>query len=196
MKKLSISLLFLASISLFGGCKNKKNNVTPTEQYIQVKVTDLSLMEDDTYQINTEIIKSGTIVFYSSADESVATVSDSGLITAVKKGETTITVRGGKDTYTIFLEVTPYQAKDSLQIMLDKESFTLAVGDEYTLPLQVKLGNVVINDAQLSFNIEQAGIISINGLVITAQSAGTTKCIATATYQQESVSKIFTVVVY
>ena len=194
MKKLLLTLLL---VPFLFGCKGKEtSSVVPSEQYINVQVEELTLMEDDTYQIETEIIKAGTIVFYSSMDESVATVSDTGLVTAVKEGTTDIVVRGGKDTFNIYIEVLPYQAKDSLQIVLQKESFTLAVGDEYLLPLEVKIGNEVINNAELSFEISDAAVASINGLTVTALNIGTTNCLVTARYGQEEVSKGFSIVVY
>ena len=193
MKKAFLSLLLVPF--LLAGC-SKSSKTSSTEQYIQVDVVELTLMEDDTYQIETNIVKKGTIVFYSSANESIATVSDEGLITAIKAGETTITIRGGKDSYNIFLTVNPFQAHDSLQIVMEKESYTLAVSDEYVLPLQVKKGNEVINDASLDFTIEKPSIISINGLTVTALNAGTTKCVVTASYQEEVVSKGFSITVY
>ena len=194
MKKIFLALLVMPF--LLGCQNNQQNSSAPAEQYIQVNVEDLSLMEDETYQIQTKIIRTGTIVFYSSADENVATVSESGLITAIKQGETTITVRGGKDTYSIFLEVTPYQAHDSLQIVMEKDSFILAVNDEYLLPIEVRLGNEIINNAELTFAFETENIVSIHNLTITALNVGTTKCLVTASYQQEEVSKGFNITVY
>lgn len=193
MKKAFLSLLLVPF--LLAGC-SKSSKTSSAEQYIQVDVVELTLMEDDTYQIETNIVKKGTIVFYSSANESIATVSDEGLITAIKAGETTITIRGGKDSYNIFLTVNPFQAHNSLQIVMEKESYILAVSDEYVLPLQVKKGNEVINDASLDFTIEKPSIISINGLTVTALNAGTTKCVVTASYQEEVVSKGFSITVY
>ncbi len=195
MKKLLLSLLLIPFLL---GCQNNQNNSADIsiEQYINVPIEELSLMEDDTYQINTEIIKAGTIVYYSSMNEEIASVSDSGLITAKKEGTTDIVIRGGKDTFNIYLEVTHYQAKDSLQIILEKDSFTLEVGDEYLLPLQVMRGNEVINNAELSFDIDNKNIISINGLTVSALNVGTTKCVVTARYGEEEVSKGFNITVY
>ena len=193
MKKLFLTLLLVPFLLV--GCK-KGSKTSSEEQYINVEVSELTLMEDDTYQIETSVIKSGTIVFYSSANDKIASVNDDGLITAIKAGETTITVRGGKDSYNIFVTVTPFQAHDSLQIVMEKESYTLAVNDEYVLPLQVKIGNQVVEGATLDFTIENPAVLSINGLLVKALSAGTTKCVATASYQEEVVSKGFTVTVY
>ena len=194
MKKLFLSSLLLIPFLLVG-CK-KGSKTSSAEQYIQVEVSELTLMEDDTYQIETNIVKAGTIVFYSSANDKIASVNDDGLITAVKAGETTITVRGGKDSYNIFVTVNPFQAHDSLQIVMEKESYTLAVNDEYVLPLQVKIGNQVMDGASIDFTIQNTAILSINGLTVKALSAGTTKCVATASYQEEVVSKGFSITVY
>ena len=192
MKKLLLALLLIPFLLV--GCK--KSSKTSSEQYINVEVSELTLMEDDTYQIETTIIKTGTIVFYSSQNSNIATVNDDGLITAVKAGETTITVRGGKDSYNIFVTVNPFQAHDSLQIVLEKESYTLAVNDEYLLPLQVKFGNQVVEDVALDFEIENPAVIGINGLIVKALSVGTSKCVVTASYREEVVSKGFNVTVY
>ena len=194
MKKRLLALLLIPFLL---GCKNKGNSSVPhSEQYINVPVEELTLMEDDTYQIETEIIKAGTIVFYSSMNEEIVTVNDSGLVTALHAGTTDIVVRGGKDTFNIYVEVLPFQAKDSLQIVLDKDSFTLGVGEDYLLPLKVMVGNTVINDAELTFGVSDPAIASISGLTVTALSAGTTKCLATAKYGQEEVSKGFNITVY
>ena len=197
MKKILLSLFLLPF--LLGACNNKKGNtssVTPSEHAIRIDISEVTLMEDDTYQLETTILKPGTIVFYSSVDENVATVSDDGLITAVHAGSTFITVIGGKYTINIYVEVKPYDSHDSLQIVLDKDSFTLAVNDTFNLPISVKLGNEIINDALISYTIGNPQVVSISNNVVTALSAGTTKCVATASYLEEEVSKGFNITVY
>lgn len=169
---------------------------TVTDQYINVPITEVSLMEEKTYQIETQIIKAETLVFYSSNNEEIASVTDNGLVTANKVGETTINVRGGRDSYIVFITVTPYQAEASLQIILEKDTFTLEKDDEYILPLTVKLGNEIIDNPHLSYTYEVDGIVSIIGTTVTATMVGTTKCVATATYENKEVSKSFTITVY
>lgn len=191
-------LLLLAFIIPFilGGCNGSQNNPKESEQYINVPVNQITLEEEQQYQIETEIIKKGTIVFYSSNNEEVASVNDDGLITAKQAGEATINIRGGRDIYSVFVTVIPYQAHDSLQIVLEKESFTIEVEDKFLLPLTVKHGNDVIENPSLTYTYQNKDIISISDLVVTGLSVGTTKCIVTASYNQEEVSKSFTVTVY
>ena len=81
-------------------------------------------------------------------------------------------------------------------IVLDKDSFTLAVNDTFNLPISVKLGNEIINDALISYTIGNPQVVSISNNVVTALSAGTTKCVATASYLEEEVSKGFNITVY
>ena len=196
MRKILLFTLLIPFI--LGGCNNKNSNPKEGEQYINVLVNQITLEEEQQYQIQTEIIKKGTIVFYSSNNEEVASVSDDGLVTAKKEGEATINIRGGRDTYSLFVTVVPYQAHDSLQIILEKDTFTIGVGDNYVLPLAVKYGNDVIENPNLTITPEVSDIIKISDLdlSITGKSVGTTRCLVTASYNQEEASKIFTVIVY
>ena len=200
MKK-KLLALFLFPFLLLSGCNKKgqeeESPVTPpTEQYINVSVNEVTIEEDSTYQIETEIIKKGTIIFYSSANEEIATVNDDGLVTAIKAGETFITIRGGKDSYIVDIKVTSFQAKNSLQIVLTKDSFVVAKDDTYVLPLTVKLGNQVIDNATLSYTYSVDGVVSIDNLTLTALSVGEVSCVVTASYQSFEASKVFSVTVY
>ena len=198
MKKL-IFLTLLLTPFLLTGCNNNKQETSQesqvSDEYIKVLTEEINIMEEDSYQIQVEILRKGTIVFYSTSNEDIATVSDDGLVKGVSTGEAMITVRGGKNSYVIPVFFFFYQAKDSLQIVLDKDSFTIAKDDEYVLPLITKVGNEPVN-AELSFDIEDNTIISINDKIVKGLKAGTTKCLVTATYFEEEVSKSFTVTVY
>lgn len=197
MKKLLLALFTLPFILL--GCNKTSGGHKPAptpEQYINVAVSQVTLEELETYQIETEILVANTIVFYSSNNNNVATVTDDGLVTAVAPGETSINIRGGKDYYSVFITVTTYQAKDSLQITLSKKSFALEVDDTFVLPLSVKFGNEVVNDYTISYLYENDGIVSIADKVMTALAIGTTRVVATATYNNQTASESFTVTVY
>ena len=194
MKKI---LLFMLLIPFaLCGCKKSGSSSSEPEHYINVPTSEVSLEVEETYQLDVEIIKKGTIVFYSSANEDIATVTDEGLITAINEGETTISVRGGQDVYTVFVNVIPYQAKDSLQIVLEKEEFVIEVNDEYILPLTVKYGNEIIENPSLSYTYENEGVVSIVGNVVTGLKEGETRCVVTASYEQKEVSKSFKITVY
>ena len=197
MRKVLLPLLAIPFILLGCNKQSSGNKPTPTpEQYINVEVNEVTLEVEETYQVEVDVLVENTIVFYSSNNKNVATVTDDGLVTAVAAGETMINIRGGKDYYSLFVTVTPYQAKDSVQIVLTKKSYTLSVDDEFVLPLAVKYGNEAIEDYEISYLYENNNIVSIDGVNMTALSVGTTKVVATATYNNQSASESFTVTVY
>ena len=197
-------LLAGCSFDFFGLFKKKSSSseqsgqvtpVTPEEHYIDVLETDLSLEIDEQYQLTiTELKKS--IIICQSSNEEVATVSQEGLVMAISPGEATISISGGKDQFNVFVTVLPPEAKDSLQIVLVKQSFTLSLEDDYVLPLTVKLGNEIVLDASLDYEYETEGIVSISGLTVTPLSVGTTKCVVTASYNDMVASSSFTISVY
>ena len=197
MRKVLLPLLVIPFI-LFGCNKQSGGNkpVPLPEQYINVEVNQITLEVEESYQIETEVLVENTIVFYSSNNKNIATVTEDGLVTAIMPGETSINIRGGRDYYSVFVTVIPYQAKDTLQITLTKKSFTLSVNDEFVLPLQVKYGNGVISDYSISYLYENNNVVSITGLNMRALAAGTTRVVATATYQDLEVSESFVVTVY
>lgn len=197
MKKLLVALFTLPFILL--GCNKQGGGHKPTptpEQYINVAVSQVTLEELETYQIETEVLVENTIVFYSSNNSDVATVTEEGLVTAVALGETSINVRGGRDYFSVFITVTTYQAKDSLQVTISKKNFALEVNDTFVLPLAVKYGNFVVNNYEISYLYENNGIVSIENNIMTALSVGTTKVVATTTYNDQTASESFTVTVY
>ena len=197
MKKLLLALFTLPFILL--GCNKQSGGHKPAptpEQYINVRVSQVTLEELETYQIDTEILVPNTIVFYSSNNKNVATVTDNGLVTAIAPGETSINIRGGKDYYSVFVTVTTYQAKDSFQVVLSKKKFNLEVNDTFVLPLVVKYGNEVVNDYTVSYLYENEGVVSIADKVMTALNVGTTRVVVNATYNNQQASESFVVTVY
>lgn len=194
MKKLLLAILSIPCL-LLGGCNKSSKVDPPVEHSIDVSINEVSITEGEQYTIPIEIIKQ-TIVVCRSNDEEIATVTRDGVITAIKEGETTISISGGQDHFIVFVTVLAEVAQDSLQIVMPKQSFTLEKNDEFVLPLVVKYGNKEIKDPNLSYEYENEGIVSISSLTVTALKEGTTKCVVTATYEELSVSEIFTITVY
>lgn len=212
-KKLFATLLFPlllsgCSFDFFGLFKKKDNSSSqdsgkdsgevtpqPTDHSINVIDTEISIEVGLQYQINIVELKK-TIIICQSSNEEIASITQDGLVSALAPGEATISISGGQDRFNVFVTVLPPEAKDSLQIVMVKQSFTLSLGDEYTLPLTVKLGNQVIEDASLTYEYETEGIVSISGLDVTALTVGTTKCVVSASYNDMKASSSFVVSVY
>ena len=194
MKKLLLTLLFIPF--LLGGCHKSGSSVPVSEEHtINVPVNEVTLTEGEQYQVPIEVIKKSIIICRSNNEE-VATITHDGLITAVKEGETTVSISAGQDNFIVFVTVLPKTAEDSLQIVMVKNDFVMQVDDTFVLPISVKYGNVEVSNPTLSYVFEEENIVSINNLTVTALKEGTTKCVVTASYEQLEASEIFTITVY
>ena len=95
MKKRHIPLVLFATLTLLGSCSNPGEGLTfPTSQEqglsIRFEKENLTLYVEDTYQLNVILSDENedkSNVAFTSSDTSVATVSKTGLVTALKEGE-------------------------------------------------------------------------------------------------------------
>lgn len=154
MKKIKTSLLALSCLFLLGGvlvaCNNDTSSATeppstegqptgpsaPVEN-ISVTITNgdtASLKVDDTLQLDVAVNPTTASVTYSSSNNDVATVSNTGLVTAVSAGEATITAASGDARDTIVITVTEKQVEEVpvAEIKLKPTSLEMEVGDSAT----------------------------------------------------------------
>ena len=125
-------------------------------------------------------------VLYASADPSVATVSDTGLVTAVGSGQTTLTVSCGTvvETVTVvcrFPEETtvPVQPTETTaprpipeELTLDVEDASLfAPGEAFTL--SAEFSGLPISGSKVTWSTSDAGIATVENGVVTAVGKGT-----------------------
>ncbi|HBX24067.1 MAG TPA: hypothetical protein DEF34_10630 [Desulfotomaculum sp.] len=71
----------------------------PAKVQISVSPSSIAFTEGQTRQINVTTDPADAAVTYKSSNTGVTTVSSTGLVTAVKKGNAVITVTGAKDSY-------------------------------------------------------------------------------------------------
>ena len=147
--------------------------VTVTE-YILGSDDSVTLPIDATSQITVKSNPETDIhATYVSSDDSIAAVSDSGLITAIAAGETTITVTIGGKTFTVRVKVVTYKLNESEMLL----KAGAQGGDSKQLSVSDDADNVVSNVSYVSRNPEIA-TVDENGLV-TAVAVGTATIAAT-----------------
>ena len=100
MKFRLIALALL--VPLLIGCQEKPTpepKPEPTEA--SITAADITVEEGQTAQI-TAVTNSSAPIAYTSADAAIATVSETGLVTGVKAGETSVTLKvdAVEDTFT------------------------------------------------------------------------------------------------
>lgn len=147
-----------------------KPTVNVTELMLNVNSLKLGVSEQYqllfTYKADSEVFE----YTYSSADESVATVTNEGVIKAISEGETVITLtaeNGVEDTCTVTVKPLP----DTLYLNYYKVQ--LGVGESVDLDSRVPENSVALHRDYYSDNTEIADV-QIGGGIVTAKAEGTT----------------------
>ena len=195
-------ICLLAFATMLFGCnkasKNNSNNNNVIQNAITLNATTISVSEEKTFQLEATVDPSleRYLLFWSSEDERVATVSDDGLVTAIKTGYTIIVAQVGKYFARCAVEVTNYEPMDSLSVSFERTTFNLNVDDTYELTPVVKLGSEVIEQYTVASLISDDEVISYSNGVITALSAGNADILLTYSYLEYSVQQLLHVAVY
>ena len=144
-KKVALSVLVLLClilslgthrIKLYAGVVLTKENVAEPK----LNVTELSLVTDDQFPLKVYNLTEDQKVYFKSEDESIVSVSKSGKISALKVGETTVTVtlkgRSVKEDKVFKCKV--YVGPPAISIRLTLSEVTLEVGKRKTLQAILK----------------------------------------------------------
>ena len=162
---------------------------------IKLDKTDVILAEGNTQTLKAEITPSNATdrsVTWTSADTNVATVSSTGVVTAVSTGRTVITAEtsnGKKATCTVSVT----------GIMLDKSSLTLTVGQTATLTATIisfnpsNTGVTWISGNDNVATVSSTGVVTAKAkgkTIITAQTAGGKAAVCTVTVNTVEVTSV------
>ena len=143
---------------------------------VSLDKTSLTLTEGETETLKATVSPDNATdksVTWSSADPTVATVDDAGKVTAVKAGQTTITVKtkdGGKQAacaLTVNAKVIPVTG-----VSLDQTEVSLYPEETVTLKATVEPDNAT--DKQVSWSSSNSSVATVNGSgLVTAVAEGT-----------------------
>lgn len=172
MKNLKVILLTLLSISMlmFGACKQltQKNDggILPR---LEISDSNLNLYIDQIKPIKAYSTVNDEIIFIS-LNSDVASVNESGVITAKSIGETFIIVKAGElkqsckvtvqqETFSVSLDQNEFNilqgAEKSIKMTLIRNGLNVTDGATYTL--SSNLGTVVLDGGELIFKAQTVG---------------------------------------
>lgn len=130
---------------------------------VEMNLESYMLPIDETLQIMAEVKPSNATdktVTYTSSDESVATVYDSGLVVPKQAGDVTITATtaNGKSAEN---KLTIYKAVE--KISLEKRTKTIEVGEEYTMTFSVEPEDATDKSVIWSSSNDEIATVDENG---------------------------------
>ncbi|MFV0342177.1 MAG: Ig domain-containing protein [Anaerocolumna sp.] len=186
-------LLFFTIILPFPNVGNTKvaaASVVETEQTdIKLNVKSKSIIKDDTFTLKVYNVTSNQKISFKSSSTTIATVDDSGVITAVDFGTATISVtvkEGFKTITTQECQITV--GPPAISVKLTKSEITLEVGERATLMAILKPNNTV-EEAKFVSNDYSIASVSLGGQV-TARTVGVTYIFASISNGKYDVCKV------
>ena len=171
MKRRLITLFtILLSVSLIAtySCKKEKDkSVAVTE--VRLNKTATTLVEGDTEELIATVMPENATdkgIEWKSSDESVATVSQNGLVTALKEGPAVITVITNDGGFEATCDVTVNKKVIAVtSVVLGNTELTLVEGEEEKLAVAVTPENATDKSVVWESGNESAATVSQEGLV-------------------------------
>ena len=174
-------LLLLFILPLLFACTQKEPEVQEVRvESVAISQSSAEIEIGKTLQLNATVSPSTATrkdITWSSSKSSVASVSSSGLVTAVSEGTTTITAAadGKKGECTVSVVK---KAIAVSEVKLDKTELTLYVGDEETLTASVLPEDAT--DKTITWTSSDKSIASVESGKVKAVGKGTAKITASA----------------
>ena len=171
-KGTAVITLSFAGNDRYAACENKTIIVTVTLWDAQVSVENdtLDLIVDDRFDLNASTLPSSLNVEYSSDNESVVTVNQYGIVTAVGEGTAVITLSVGDDKVYArnSTTVTVNVAKIPTEITVLNDTVALNVNDIFVIS-----ANLTPADAgNLSYTSSNESVVKVEDGRIVAVGAG------------------------
>ena len=163
--------------------------VTVEEPSIRLSSSSLSMSVGDTETLSASVTPSGSYISWSSSNTSVATVNNSGRVTAEGNGSTTITaeIMVNGQSYSDSCRVTV----ETPSIRLSSSNLSMDVGDTYTLA-----ATVTPSGSRVSWSSSNDDVATVNsGGQVTAQGVGTVTLTAMITVNNHDYTATCTVTV-
>ena len=199
MKRLLCVIIALMCLPCFFSCgKGKEDSSSSSEgkkgtiAFVQNEVT---ISVGESVQVEVETTKKNVFIFWSIRDENLATVSDDGVITALAEGQTICYAEFAGERVMCLVKIVSSQAKPLLSISVpyEGESVTLYVGDSLAINAIVRLGDSVVTDAQVEYEITQTDIVQVEGNEMVGEKVGEATVLIRATYENQVASLTLTV---
>lgn len=144
------------------------------ENSIEFVQNEITISIGETVQAEVVTSKKNVFILWSVRDTQIASVSTDGKITALSEGQTICYARFGNETAMCLVKVTAKTAEPLLSVSVPYEAgnVTLYVGDTLDVRATVKLGDDVVNGAQIEYQTVATDIIRIEDGKIVACKAG------------------------
>ena len=194
MKRIIYLILAVLSCLLcLMGCTDDGETSSSSSEVKQSNIefaqNEITLSVGDSVQAEVITSKNNVYVFWSIRDENIATISESGVITALTEGQTICYASFGGETVMCLVKVTAVSAKPMLSISLPyPQEITLYVGDTLDLRGVAKLGDTILESVEVAYSTSSEAVVSLSGGKLTACTAGVATVTLSAAHEGQTAS--------
>ncbi len=201
MRKISIkaivTLLFTAVLSLCGGMLvGCKEPTTETNDPFTLNKTEIALLVGESTTIEADYTqKENQTLQFTSQNDSIATVSSAGVVTATSVGETKIVASYGKQSTECKVVVESGGLLPTLNLLYGVEdSVNCYVGEKVNLSANVFFNEKAYDDATITYSSSNAGVADVENGMLDPKALGTATITVTAKWRSfAEISKQITV---
>lgn len=175
MKKILLCALIMITCAMtFLACSKKDSE--STSKNIEFKQSEITLEVGESLKPEIVTAQKNVYVMFSVADETVATVSDDGIITALKEGQTICYAQFKGETAICIVKVVKKQAKPELSVSVPYENnqVVIFVGASIDLESTVKMGSEPISADNVEYTVADNQIATVVGGKLQGVSEGET----------------------
>ena len=206
MKRFLICIIALLTAAVcFTACNKNKAVSNPTSSpssestgyTIEIAQSEVTLFIGETVKLEAIVNKPNVYVFWSVQDKSVATITSDGTVTAVAVGQTICYAKFGGQEAICLIKVVPQQVTPMLSVSVAHQdnSVIMYLGEDVNVNATVKVGDTVIENAEVEYIITNAEVVSVEDGVIHADAVGNTVILVKVTYQGQEASVTLAVTV-
>ncbi len=205
MKKILYCILtVLIGLFCFGACgeeekaqdTGKQPEKPKQEITIEFVENEVSLSIGESKQMEVITSKNNVFIFWSVRDKEIASVSDKGVITALAEGQTICYASFGNSVAICLITVSADETTPMLSLSVAHEELSLYESDTFDLHTVVKLGDEIVQGAEIEFSVDNEEIVSVVDGAVSALSEGNATITITATYEEYETSLRVSVTVY
>ena len=205
MKKILYCILtVLIGLFCFAACgeeEESQNEISQSgspKQEITVEFieNEVFMAVGESVQLEVVASKNNVFVFWSIRDKEIAQVSDKGVVTALAEGETICYASFGDSVAICLITVSAEETTPMLSIAVAHEELSLYVGDTFELRAEVKLGDEVVEGAEVTYSVENEGVAKVEDGKVVALGEGNATVTITANYEDGQASLEIPVIVY
>ena len=174
--------------SACGGNDKPETSDSGEQPAVAFVENEINLAIGETVKADVVTSKKNVFVFFSVRDKDVATISADGTITGVGEGQTICWAEFGGEKAVCIIKVAGKVTMPMLSVVVPYEanSITMYANETLNLKASVKLGDNVVDNAQVTYKASAGDVISVEDGVITAKSAGNATVTVTANYEDQS----------